>query len=244
MHRGLSARSNVFSVSQRPGLSNPRIGTTATLFKGMTHDVTWLSTGRPFPVAILLYRGTTLVSLVATSMSTTGVVPFTIPPEASKLPYPSGEYYIVVSSTRGDLETTGAVFQIANPTAISTDLLRRRAGPTPFPCATKSLRAGILRLVAGATRPLSLSSFRVDPSRALPGPFLAFGFCTRLSGKVVEARRKVGDKTTTTTTAKNGLCTLSQRLQEKMAILRTCDPLDGVLGCNGDAANCGCRMLR
>ena len=53
---GARAQSSSFSLYPQQSLSNMSVGAT-TLYKGVSYNVTWNSTGLPFPVAILLYRG-------------------------------------------------------------------------------------------------------------------------------------------------------------------------------------------
>jgi len=84
-------------------------------------------------------------------------------------------------------------------------LLRNVLSPPPTRCQSNHW------LLAQSTpRVFRLSVLR--SSRTLAGPFLALGSGTRWSGQVVEVF-KVWRQTTTTTTGKEGLWTLSQRAE-------------------------------
>jgi len=55
---GARAQSSLFTIYPKQYITNVSIdATTTTLYKGKSYNVTWTSTGIPFPVAILLYRG-------------------------------------------------------------------------------------------------------------------------------------------------------------------------------------------
>lgn len=54
---GARAHSSTFSLYPRPSLSNVSLGAD-TIYKGLSYNVMWTSTGLSFPIAVLLYQGT------------------------------------------------------------------------------------------------------------------------------------------------------------------------------------------